>query len=58
MICLDLSGLGIEHDLATLTCVSQVLSREVLTGYPVGISLRCITTEVMGSGIHLHACFI
>ena len=44
MICLDLSGLGIEHDLSDLTCFSQVLSREVLTGNPVGISLSCIAT--------------
>ena len=40
------------------TCVSQVLSREVLTGCPVSISLRCIATEVLRSGRHLHACFI
>ena len=47
MICLESSGLGIEHDLNDLTCFSQVLSREVLTGNPVGISLSCIATEVL-----------
>ena len=47
MICLELTGLGIEHGLSDLTCFSQVLSSEVLIGIPVGISLSCITTEVL-----------
>ena len=45
-ICLKLTRLGIEHVLNDLTCFSQVLSREVLTGDP-GISLSPIATEVL-----------
>ena len=48
MICLELTGLGIEHGLNDLTRFSQVLSSEVLTGIPVSISLSCIATEVLG----------
>ena len=42
-----MTGLGIEHVLIDLTCFSQVLFREVLTGDPVGISLSSIATEVL-----------